>query len=442
MLYNVISNTLIGAKAIIFNFLKRKKKQKNNFPAPNIIPRSDHNISRSNINSNALKVLYRLKSAGFESYLVGGAVRDLLLGIIPKDFDVATNAKPEKVRKIFRNCILVGRRFRLAHIRFHHEVIEVATFRGIDDSDKTSRVHSDTGMILRDNIYGTMVEDAWRRDFTLNALYYNIKDFSLVDYVDGFEDLKNKKIRMIGDPILRYHEDPVRMLRAVRLAAKLGFTIAEETEAPIIKLAGLLQNVPPARLFDEVNKWFTSGKSLITFNLLRQYGLFSVLFPQTEASLVSEQRNVFSSMVVKGFQNTDNRVREDKPLNPAFLLAVLLWQPLNEQISYYRNEENLSPYEALMHAMSKVIKTQGEHLLISQRLRLTIKEIWVLQYRFSQRQKRKVYTVMANPKFRAGYDFLLLREESGEEVQELVNWWTKWQNANDTESKNMLEQVR
>lgn len=387
-------------------------------------------------------MLYKLKSAGYAAYLVGGAVRDLLLDIIPKDFDVATDAHPEEVKKLFRNCILIGRRFRLAHVYFHGEIIEVATFRAAADKNDDLRKTTESGMILRDNVYGTIEEDVWRRDFTLNALYYSIKDFSIVDYVGGFADIQNRIIRMIGDPILRYHEDPVRMLRAVRIAAKLNFQIAQETEEPIIKLAGLLQNVPAARLFDEINKWFRSGKSLATFNLLRQYGLFAVLFPQTEASLVSKNSTIAEAMVLAGFINTDKRINEAKPLNPAFLFAVLLWWPLQQRIIYYQQEENLLPYEAFMHSMRDVLKQQGEHILIPQKLRLTVKEIWVLQYRLQQLQKRKIYQVSSHPKFRAAYDFLLLRAQAGEDVQQLADWWTRFQDADDRTRKMIVDKLK
>ncbi|HEB98384.1 MAG TPA: polynucleotide adenylyltransferase PcnB, partial [Thiotrichales bacterium] len=253
---------------------------------PVIIPRAEHGISRSNISPNALKVLYRLRSAGYRACLVGGGVRDLLLGREPKDFDVATDARPEEVRKLFRNCRLVGRRFRLAHVVFGREVIEVATFRGRHDAaEEGETATSEEGRILRDNVYGTIEEDAWRRDFTVNALYYDIEDFSVRDYVGGMEDLRAGVLRLIGDPEARYREDPVRMLRAVRFAVKLGFRIEPATEAPIESLAHLLFEIPPARLFEEVLKLFQGGMALETFEMLRHYDLFGKLFPLTEEVL-------------------------------------------------------------------------------------------------------------------------------------------------------------
>jgi poly(A) polymerase len=392
-----------------------------------IIPRSKHNISRANIDKNALKVLYRLSSAGFAAYLVGGGVRDLLVGLCPKDFDIVTDAKPEEIRALFSNCILIGRRFRLAHIRFGQHVIEVATFRATSNDAPSQRSHSASGMILRDNVYGSINEDVWRRDFTINALYYNIKDFSIVDYVGGIKDLRRKIIRMIGDPVLRYHEDPVRMLRAIRLAAKLGFDIAKTTCDPIIKLVGLLQNVASARLFDEISKWFASGKSLKTFNLLRKYGLFAVLFPHTEASLGAKNGVIAELFLKKAFSNTDKRYVAGKPLNPAFLFAVLLWWPLQEHINNAFEETGANYLELLTASMHSVLKRQQLHILIPKRITLTIQEAWLLQYRLEKQQTKKVATITKHPKFRIAYDFLLLRSEAGEgdNISEAADYWTK-----------------
>ena len=395
-----------------------------------IIPRSEHNISRSDINPNALQVLYRLKDAGFDAYLVGGCVRDLLLNLIPKDFDVATNAAPEQVRKLFNNCRLIGRRFRLAHIYFGKQIIEVATFRG-----KTQHHHAETGMILRDNIYGTIEEDARRRDFTINALYYNIKNFSIVDYIGGIQDLKQKVIRVIGDSIHSYHEDPVRMLRALRLAAKLNFSLAQTTEEPILTLAGLLQNVPRARMFDEIIKWFFSGNSLAAFKLLRRHGLFAVLFPQVEANLI-ESKN--ETLIIQGFTNTDKRIAEHMSLNPAFLFAMLLWQPLQKKMQQYQeNGQKLFP--SLQLAMKEILHQQTEHIAIPRRFKLMIKEIWVLQYRLQQNNPRRIHQALHHPLFRAGYDFLLLRAETGERVKTIASWWTKFQEADDQTRTQMIK---
>lgn len=402
---------------------------------PTIIPREQHNISRSDISKNALWVLHGLKKAKFDAYLVGGGVRDLLLGLHPKDFDIVTDAHPEEIKKIFRNCRIIGKRFRLAHVYFGREIIEVATFRGHSDIafDSSHRAHNKKGMIIRDNVYGSLEEDVWRRDFTINALYYNIEDFSVVDFVGGMEDLKNKQVKIIGEASLRYHEDPVRMLRAVRIAAKVGFRLSPETSETITNLIGLLQNVSPARLFEEIIKWFTSGKSLITFEMLQNYGLFSVLFPQAEARLVGEHAKLARAFVWQGFHNTDKRISEDKSLNPAFLFAVLLWHPLQHQMEKYSVDEGLAPGEALQNAMHDVLKRQAEHISIPHRLVLTIKEIWILQYRLIQRRKGKIPIIFANPRFRAAYDFLELRGLAGDDVKEDVKWWSEFQ---DEHTKN------
>ena len=243
-------------------------------PGPRVYARSEHSISRSQVSENALKVLYRLKKAGFEAYLVGGCVRDLLLGREPKDFDVVTDARPDQIKKVFRNCRLVGRRFRLAHVQFGRDIIEVATFRGSVEENSEHRFLNEEGRLLRDNQYGNIEEDVWRRDFTVNSLYYNIKDFSVIDYVGGMEDHLSGTLRLIGDPETRFREDPVRMLRAVRFAVKLGFNLHPDSEKPIAGLADLLNNIPPARLFDETLKLFLSGYALQTFEMLRHYDLF------------------------------------------------------------------------------------------------------------------------------------------------------------------------
>lgn len=391
---------------------------------PLIIPREKHNISRVNISKNVLKVLYRLKDEGFEAYLVGGCIRDLLCELHPKDFDVATDARPNQIKQLFRNCRLIGKRFRLAHICFGHEIIEVATFRG-ESNDSDQRKHSQHGMILRDNVYGTLAEDAFRRDFAINALYYNVRDFSLVDYVGGMNDFYAKLIRIIGDPTVRYHEDPVRMLRAVRIAAKLGFEIEAKTKRPIKSLVGLLQNVSPARLFDEVIKWFSSGKSLVTFHLLQQYGLFAVLFPQTEAGLGGVHALIANAMLQQGFISTDTRILQGKKNNPAFLLAVLLWWPLQEQLEHHAKK--MPRYHALVEALHVVSKKQMERITIPRRLSAAMREIWNLQYHLTKCHGKKSRVLLHHPRFRAAYDFLLLRAAAGEDVKEIAEWWTEKQ---------------
>src|SRR6476620_2996066 len=289
------------------------------------IARDAHPISRKDISPNALRVLYRLREGGFGAYLVGGAVRDLLVGGHPKDFDVATSATPEQVKALFRNCRLLGRRFRLAHVVYGREIIEVATFRANADDGSGDRETHEGGRLLRDNVYGTIEEDAIRRDFTANALYYAIEDFSVRDFTGGFEDVRNRVLKLIGDPEQRYREDPVRMLRAVRLAAKLDFTIEGNTAAPIPALAPLLRESAPARLFEESLKMFLSGHAVASFERLEQHGLLPVFLPETAKALASNRSGALRRMVIEGLRSTDLRVANDEPVSPAFLFAVLLW---------------------------------------------------------------------------------------------------------------------
>jgi len=305
----------------IIVILKKLFKHSKKKHQPLIVPRSEHNISRADISPSAIKVLYRLKKGGFDGYLVGGSVRDLLVGHKPKDFDIATNAHPEQIYRLFRNAILIGRRFRLAHIRFGREIIEVATFRS-QPADARHHKLSEHGMVMRDNIYGSLEDDAWRRDFTINALYYNISDFSVVDYTGGLADLERRMVTMIGDPVERYQEDPVRMLRAVRIAAKLDFTIEQNTAEPIHTMGGLLENVAGARLFDEAVKLFYCGRSLKMLSMLKEYDLLDKLFPQTQRELDKEKDGFFWRLILEACKNTDLRKARNETLNPAFLVAL------------------------------------------------------------------------------------------------------------------------
>jgi len=397
---------------------------------PVIVPRAEHNISRANISENALKVLYRLKNAGYEAYLVGGGVRDLLLGREPKDFDVATNARPEEVEREFRNCRLIGRRFRLAHVRFGEEIIEVATFRasGAADTDEDADLTHDggTGRILRDNIYGTVEEDAERRDFSVNALYYDIRDFSVRDYVDGLPDLRAGVLRLIGDPEQRYREDPVRMLRAVRFAVKLGFKLHPATEAPIAELCPLLAHVPPARMFEEILKLFMYGFGEQAFEDLRHHGLFAQLFPRSDAALVVEEQGFPQVFVAKALASTDARVQQGLPVTPAFLFAALLWEPVRQQARQLEGE-GLHPAEALRRASGDVVAEQVKRVALPRRFSTPMAEIFQLQTRFHQRQGKRPQRLMTHPRFRAAYDFLVLRAQAGEVELELAEWWTALQ---------------
>ncbi len=411
---------------------------------PLVIPRSDHTISRAEISPNALKVLYRLREAGYQAFLVGGAVRDLLLGIRPKDFDVATDALPEEVRRLFRNCRLIGRRFRLAHVHFGSEIIEVATFRAAaaperEDADNGDgegefpaevdtehRAVDHKGRILRDNIYGSIEEDVWRRDFTANGLYYNVEDFSVWDFVGGVEDVRTRRLRLIGDPDARYREDPVRMLRAVRFAAKLDFSIESGTEDPIRRLAYLLDGVPPARLFDECLKLFLSGFGAKSYRLLRQYGLFEHLFPRSAAAFSLPPYAYAQDMLEIGLANTDARIAEDKAVTPTFLFALLLWGAVLREM----NEQQAGPapdLAQLVQACDTVLKAQQSRVAIPRRFAVPMRELLMLQPRFNRRSGVKCLSILQHPRFRAAYDFLLVRAQAGAAEPELAEWWTQIQ---------------
>lgn len=375
---------------------------------PKIIPREEHSLSRANISPNALKVLYGLKEGGYSAYLVGGSVRDLLLGHHPKDFDVATDAHPEQIKHLFRRCILIGRRFRLAHIHFGREIIEVATFRA--DHSKAEQEHEARlvgHLIVRDNVYGTIDEDAIRRDFTINSLYYNIENFSVVSYCNGWEDLKNKQIKMIGDPTQRYREDPARMLRAIRFAAKLDFTIEKTTEAPLYEMGDLIRQISPPRLFDETLKLFLKGHAEKTFGLLLKYNLFQQLFPSTHPT---------QKLLHLAMRNSDQRINEGKSLTPSFILAVLLWEPFLKALKNSSIDE----------AINITLKKQIQLMTIPKRFTAAVEEMWRLQFRMKKRHRRSVHKIAAHPRFRAAYDFLRLRSESGENVRTTADWWLKF----------------
>lgn len=404
---------------------------------PLVVPRPEHSISRSQISPQALKVLYTLKDAGFEAYLVGGCVRDLLLGHEPKDFDVTTNASPEEVHALFRKSRLIGRRFKLVHVGFGREVIEVATFRAPPEALQ----HVDEqGRIVQDNVFGTLQQDAWRRDFTVNALYYNIRDFSIVDYTGGIADLQQGKIRLIGDAEVRYREDPVRILRALRFVGKLGLRLEEQTEELIPDLAQLLMDIPAARLFDEVLKLYLSGNAAVTHELLCHYGVFDYLFPQTAVELHTEQDDYPRTLLIKALENTDKRIDENKPVTPAFLLAALLWEPVRKKWQYYQDKK-VPPIPALHNAASDVISEQVKRVAVPKRFTLVTKDIWLLQIRLNQRHGKRAFRLLEQNKFRAAYDFLLLRTESGEPLQELADWWTIFQDVSAEERLNMVSSL-
>ena len=408
-----------------------------------VISREAHNISLAGISDAAIKVINRLQYANHEVYLVGGAVRDLLLGRVPKDFDICTDALPEEVHSLFRNSRLIGRRFRLVHVRFGREIIEVATFRGHHDGENNKTEHDAKtldGMILRDNVFGSLEDDAWRRDFTVNSLYYNLHDDTVLDYTGGITDLKNNTIRIIGDAELRYQEDPVRMLRVVRFAAKLGFNIESNTEAPVVNLAERLTAVPPARLFEEVLKLLLSGHAVRSFQLLRQYGIFKYLFPLTDAYLHDADSSL-TELLINGFAHTDHRIEIGKPVTPAYLFAVLLWKPMWDYAEKLQ-ANGVSPIQSIQLAGTEIISRQCHSVSLPKRFSLQTRDIWVMQAKLMSRNGKRAFRTLEHARFCAGYDFLLLRAESGEkDLAPLCDWWTDFQETNDAQRATMVQQV-
>ena len=368
---------------------------------------------------------------------MGGGVRDLLLGLHPKDFDIVTDAKPEEVRQIFRNCRLIGRRFRLAHVFFGPDIIEVATFRGKVNATPDELSHSNEGMILRDNVYGTLEEDAWRRDFTVNALYYNIADFSLVDYTGGFADLRAKKIRMIGEVTQRFREDPVRMLRAIRLACKTQFELPKELRMAISAHKELISQVSSARLFEEMIKLFHSGTAAKGYQMLKAHDLFPYLFPSTQESF--EHIPFADRLLTLVFENTDYRLQQDKSVTPAFIIAALLWGPICWRAQNHR-DKGLGVFPAKFAAMDDVVERQSERLPIPKRIVQKARDVWLLQIRFQKQQGRSAQKLILDPAFRAAYDFLELRAKAKEPVQPLFEWWQQYVEA-DPEQRHAMEQA-
>ena len=397
-------------------------------PEPRKYGRDKHGIARSSISRGALKVCEILRSHDYSAYIVGGAVRDLLLGVVPKDFDVATDAHPDEVHRLFRRSHLIGRRFKLVHVLFGAETVEVSTFRAGEGG-----VADEHGRLLRDNVYGTRVQDAARRDFTANALYYDPHDETVLDYHGGYTDVRKKTMRIIGDAGLRFREDPVRMLRAVRFAAKLGFAIDQKTRAPISELADLLENVPAARLFEEMLKLLLSGHSAACLAQLRKEGLHHGLLPLLDVIMEQPLGERFLRLAL---EQTDRRIQTGTSVSPAFLFAALLW---HEVLAAWKSNESkdLRSIPALYLGMDQVLDTRTDKLSIPRRLTATMKEIWALQPRLEQRSGKRALVLLNHPRFRAGYDFMLLRAESGEVPMELANWWTRFQDA-ETEERNAM----
>jgi poly(A) polymerase len=438
--YNDARDTNHKREQIIINLIKKMlRKSKAKTPAADpahCVPRNHHRVSKTDISPNALTVLSRLNSAGFQAYLVGGSVRDLLLHKSPKDFDVATNATPNEIRRLFRNARIIGRRFKLAHILYHREIIEVATFRGHDAID-TSHQTNDKGMLIRDNVYGTLEEDAQRRDFTINSLYYSLADGSITDFTDGVKDVGLKLIRMIGDPTTRYQEDPVRMLRAIRFSAKLHFQIEENTAKPMFLLSELITHISGSRLFDEMTKLYHCGEAQSVQQMLEQYGLFAHLFPQT--ALLFDSEYPVKKLLMLALESTDTRIRDTKPVNPAFLYAIMLWFPMLSKTEQFK-QEGMDPLPALEKAMSYVISEQNQTVTIPKRYTQVMREIWLMQYRFPKRASHRPFDLLEHPRFRAAYDVLALRALAGDESMELAQWWTTFQEVDEKTQADMIKQ--
>ncbi|QDF98546.1 poly(A) polymerase [Azoarcus sp. DD4] len=401
-------------------------------PEPALIPVEQHGIRREQLSPAARKVCNVLQEHGHKAFVVGGAVRDLLIGHPPKDYDVATSATPEEVRALFRRARIIGRRFKIVHVMSGPETIEVSTFRALQDAESTET--DEHGRVLRDNVFGSQEEDATRRDFTVNALYYDPGTETIVDYHHGVADLKQKTLRMIGDPRTRYREDPVRMLRAVRLGAKLGLSIDPAARQPIREMAVLLENVPAARLFDEMLKLLFSGYAVKCLKQLREEGLHHGLLPLLDVILEQPMGERF---VWLSLENTDERVRQDKPVSPGFLFATLLWhEVLASWETRKRAGEHAQP--ALFEAMDEVLDAQAGKLAITRRIVGDIKDIWALQPRFDKRSGKMPYRLIEQPRYRAGWDFLRLRAQSGELPLDVPEWWDRFAHAGHDERDALL----
>ncbi len=363
-----------------------------------------------------------MNKAGYQAFLVGGCVRDALIGLHPKDFDVATDATPEEVRELFSNCRLIGRRFRLAHVRFGREIIETATFRAAANHKDDDVAHDQEGRIIRDNVYGTIEEDVWRRDFTCNALYYNSDDFSIWDYTDGVADVDRRRLVLIGDPDSRLREDPVRMLRAVRFAAKLDFTIDKSVVDAMHNNVGLLTNVPAARLFDEFLKLFQGGHAERTFELLWEHGLFDEMFPATAQELEQDQK--YAEFVRAALKSTDRRVRAGKSVTPMFLIGVFFWAPVQRMAAYKRSEEKMSESQSLSLASYDIAAEQQKRISIPRRFTAPMREMLALQPRFETMTGRRAMNLLEHRRFRAAYDFMELLSEVDLVDAEIAKFWT------------------
>ncbi|MCL4115604.1 UNVERIFIED_CONTAM: hypothetical protein GTU68_056355 [Idotea baltica] len=412
-------------------------KTKDTLPSHKTLHSQDYELDHSQLSSNAISIVKRLQEANFQAYLVGGCVRDIILQIKPKDFDVATNATPEQVRGLFRNARTIGRRFKLVHIFFGREIIEVATFRSHHNTSGSNdkEFSNSKGRILDDNVYGTLSDDAQRRDFSINSLYYDPIHKLLIDESNGLKDIKKKTIRLIGEPCQRYKEDPVRMLRAIRFAAKLDFNIEHKSLEPIHNLSPLLEGIPASRLFDETLKLLLSGQAVKTYDLLVQHNILNQLLPT-----VNFDDNKTKLLINNTLVNTDDRIHQGKHITPAFLFAALLWPNLIKTRNKLQNS-GMTPIQATQVAARETINAQCRRTSIPKRFSIPMQEIWILQERLTRRRGKRADILLANPRFRAAYDFLLLRESTGEQTKNLGNWWTLYQEANDSERRNMVSSL-
>lgn len=416
------------------NMLRLWGRGRYSLESPRAVPEKELGLAARNMDSRALSVVETLTAAGHEAYVVGGGIRDLLIGARPKDFDVATSAEPGEVRKCFRRARLIGRRFPIVHVLFGRDYVEVTTFRALESEE---RLLHESGRILRDSSYGTLAEDALRRDFTVNALYYDPTQGRVLDFTEGLDDVRDRLIRLIGDPATRYREDPVRMLRALRFAAKLGFGLEPMTEAPLAELAPLLADIPSARLFEEFNKLFLTGKALASYRLLVRHGLFAQLFPLTDEILSAQPDGAQARFVEAALANTDERVAAGESVTPAFLLAAFLWPPV-ERYAQWLQREGMGEATAIQRAVSVVLGESARRVTIPRRFALPLREIIQLQSRFRYRHGKRAEALLAHPRFRAAWDFLKLRTEAGDGDPAQLEFWTRVQAAGGEERHRLL----
>ena len=423
--------------------LKKLFKKLNNSigtPGAKVYKSSQHSIKNEQVSEAALSVAETLRTSGYSAYIVGGGVRDTLLDLKPKDFDVATDATPEQILPLFRRARPIGRRFKIVHVRFGKEVIEVTTFRANHDQNAGNKdaQQCDSGVLIRDNVYGNIESDALRRDFTVNALYYDPHSGEIWDFTGGMEDIASRKLKIIGDAEARYKEDPVRMLRAIRFATKLGFSMTEDTERPIYEHADYLEHIPPARRFEEALKLFMSGYATAILSQLKDYNLLNYLFPSANACLNS-QNETDKKLLFSATTNTDKRIRTNQRVTPAFIYAAMMWPGLRHEMQRMIIEQKLSAHEALQRSAQGIVSEQLAHTAIPKRFLIPMREIWSLQFRLPKRQGNRALQILEHPRFRAAYDFLLLREESGENLEGLGSWWTKFQSCDIDEKEDMIK---